>query len=144
MCAYECVLYVCACTVQWQSVLFKMREGKSFLWAWPYFCYSILEDCRIPFIQLNVTPIGLGYDMIPKCSLYPTCGWLQPSLWIKVYNVCAQVERNLSHQGDRHWHIQYRLAQSYLHLADLGCNHWSNRCKQDFLLDSYTSGPQWQ
>ena len=56
---------------------------------------------HIPFRQLNVTSIGLGYNMIFTFSLYPIMKLLEPSLG-KDYNVGAQVEINLSNQGNRH------------------------------------------
>ena len=46
----------------------------------------------ITFTQLNVTSIGLGYNMILKFSL---TFLLKASLLMKVYNVVAQVERHL-------------------------------------------------
>jgi hypothetical protein len=47
----------------------------------------------IPFTQLNVTLIGLGFYIIQKCALYPSL--LQPRLQMKVYNVGAQAERQI-------------------------------------------------
>jgi hypothetical protein len=48
---------------------------------------------------------------------------------------CTQIERNI--WGDRQWHVQYLLVHSCLHLADLGCNHESNSCKPEILLDKF-------
>ena len=82
---------------QWRSVPFKMTEDdKKLLWAWPYFYYSTLDDIHIPFTQLNVTLIGLGYYNDTQIFPITIMSLIQPSLWMKVYKVGAQVERNLN------------------------------------------------
>ena len=58
-----------------------------FLCAWPYFYSSILDWHSIHPTQMFPIPI---------------MRLLQHNLWIKVYNVGAQVKRNLSNQGDQH------------------------------------------
>jgi hypothetical protein len=74
-------------------------------------------------------------------------GLLKSSLWIKVYNVGAQVERNLSNQGDRHsippcpllpassWCREYSLVQQLqmrVYIGQIQVIMWLNSTKSEY------------
>jgi hypothetical protein len=61
-----------SCLCQWQSLPFQIMEEHFLFNEHFIFYYSILDDIHIPFTQLNITAIGLGYYMILKFSLYPS------------------------------------------------------------------------
>jgi hypothetical protein len=77
---------------QWQSLLFKIREADTYFYEHGLISITAywMTVIHIPFTQLNVTSIGLGYDIILKFDLHPS--W---SLQIKVYNVGAQLETKI-------------------------------------------------
>jgi hypothetical protein len=134
MCDCLANMFIKVSTDQWRSVPFKMRE------EYLYFYYNILDDSHIPFTKFNVTAIGLGYwySNFP----IPIMRLLQPSLWMKVYKVSANKSRAKFELTDTDtWtYIQYRIANSCLHLADIGCNTPLTRCKHVvFLLASMCS-----
>ena len=108
--------------LQWQCVLF-LRWGSTIYFFNEHGLISITEYWMtvvcILFTQLNVSLIGLGYYMIRKFAIY--LSW--ESLQLNVYSLGTQGERQIGVIKVRPWHIQYCLAHSCLHLADLGYNH---------------------
>ena len=66
------------------------------LWEWPYFYYSMLDDCHSYSIhpaQCNINRFRLLHDSW-ICPIL-IMRLLQPSLQLNVYNVGAQVERQI-------------------------------------------------
>jgi hypothetical protein len=100
-----------------------MREDDFF--AWPYFYYSILDNCHSYSIhpdKCNSDRFRVLYDT--QIFPIPIMRLLQPSQGMKVYNVGAHRLRDKFDVTDNDtwtdWDIQYRLAHSCLHLADIG------------------------
>ena len=96
-------------------------------WSWPCAYNILLDDCNSYSIQPAQCNIN-GFRLLHHTNIFPIpmMTLLQPSLWIKVQG--AQVKRHFCNQGDRRWHIQYRLAHSCLHLAYLGCVQGGIEC----------------
>jgi hypothetical protein len=61
-------------TDQWWSVPFKIREDDLIFYEYGliYITAYQVTAIHIPFTQLNVTLIGLGYYIILELSLYPS------------------------------------------------------------------------
>ena len=97
-----------------------MREDDFFSWAWPYFYYNILDDSHsysIHPVQCNSNAFRLLNDT-QICPI-PIMRLLQPSLWIKIYNVGAHRSRDKCDTWTNN-DIQYSLAHSCLHLSENG------------------------
>ena len=87
------------CSLKWSTTIFN------FLWAWPYFYYSMLDDSHsysMYPVQCNSNRFRLLHDtqMFPS----PIMRLLLPSLRMKVYNLGAQVKIHFSNEGNRLTH----------------------------------------